>query len=123
MSLLTDGPHTVTIIPMVITGKTKYGTWATERGEGIVRSPENGNGVAVEPWGAGSLSGLESADETSINDQFSVRGVLPWEGGTKSIIVWDGNEYDQIGLPKEYTRGTRTQHFVVRMKRRSAPVQ
>lgn len=124
MSLLTAGPHTVTIFPMMITGKNKYGNWETERGEGIERSPENGRGVAVEPWGAGSLSGLEAADETSVNDQFTIRGELPWEGGTKSIISWNGAEYDQLGLPKEYTRGSyRTHHFVVRMKRRSAPVR
>lgn len=124
MSLLTDGPHTVTVIPMMITGKDKYGGWATERGEGIERSPENGRGVAVEPYGAGSLSGLEADDGSSVNDQFTVRGELPWEGGTKSIIVFNGDEYDQLGLPKEFTRGSsRTHHFVVRIKRRSAQVK
>lgn len=118
MSLLDSGPHTVTVIPMVITGKTKYGTWATTRGEGIVLT-----GVTVQPYGAGSLSGLESDDETSVNDQKIVRGVLPWPGGTKSIIIFEGEEFDQQGLPKEYTQGLRTQHYMVRIKRRRAAVK
>jgi len=123
MSLLTNGPHTVTIIPMVIDGKDKYGGWKLSRGEGIERSPENGRGVAVEPYGAGSLSGLEAEDGSSVNDQFTIRGELPWEGGVKSIIVYKGEEFDQMGLPKEFTRGSRTQHFLVRIKRRSAQVK
>lgn len=118
MSLLDNGPHTVTVHPMVITGKTKYGTWNTERGEGVTLE-----GVSVQPYGAGSLSGLESDDETSINDQKTVRGVLPWPGGTHSIVIFEGEEFDQVGLPKEYTQGLRTQHYMVRIKRRGATVK
>ena len=118
MSLLDSGPHEVTVYPQVVTGKNKYGTWNTERGEGVVLT-----GVSVQPYGAGSMSGLESDDETSINDQKTVRGVLPWPGGVHSIIVFEGEEFDQIGLPKEYTQGVRTQHYMVRIKRRGTAVK
>jgi hypothetical protein len=115
MSLL-DGPDTVTVYPQVITGKTKYGTWKTERGEGIVVEA-----VTVAPFGVGSFSDLESVD--SVNDQMTVKGIGEWPGGVKSIIEFEGVEYDQEGLPKEFTRGLRTQHYVVRIKRRGAEVK
>lgn len=118
MSLLDNGPHTVTVYPMVKSGKTKYGTHKLVRGAGIVLA-----NVTVQNYGAGSLSGLESDDETEVNDQKVIRGRLPWPGGTHSIILWDGVEWDQKGLPKEYVQGQRTQHFLVRIKRRSAPVK
>lgn len=118
MSLITQGPHTVTVYPMVITGKTKYGTWKTTRGAGIVL-----DNVRVENHGAGSLSALESEDGTTVNDQKKVKGALPWPGGTHSIVEFEGVEYDQVGLPKEYTQGERTQHYVVRLRRRGAEVK
>lgn len=118
MSLLSNGPHTVTVYPMVVTGRTKYGTWKTIRGEAIVL-----DNVRVENHGAGSLSGLESDDETQVNDQKNVRGILPWPGGTHSIVEFEGVEYDQMGLPKEYTEGFLTQHYLVRLKRRGAEVK
>lgn len=115
MSLL-DGPHTVTVIPMIIEGKTVYGTWKTVRGEGI-EVPF----VTVAPHGTGSFSDMESSN--TINDQMSVKGKGEWPGGVKSIVVFEGVEYDQEGLPKEFTRGVRTQHYVVRIKRRGAEVK
>lgn len=123
MSLLDNGPHTVTVYPMVVEGTNRYGNPILTRGEGIVLE-----GVSCEPYGAGSLSGLESEDETEINDQITVRGALTedrpaWPGGTHSIIDWDGVEYDQKGLAKHYTRGLRTKHFLVRIKRRGAEVK
>lgn len=123
MSLLTDGPHTVTVYPMVAEGKTRYGTPNLVRGPGIVLE-----GVTVQNYGAGSLSGLESEDETEVNDQKVVRGALTderphWPGGTHSIVEWEGEEWDCKGLAKEYTQGLRTKHFMVRLKRRRAEVK
>jgi hypothetical protein len=108
---------------MVAEGKTKYGTHNLVRGEGVVLSPETGTGVDVQNYGAGSLSGLESDDETSVNDQKVIRGRLPWPGGMHSIVLWNGVEWDCLGLPKEYTRGARTKHFMVRIRRRGAEVK
>lgn len=122
MSLL-DGPHTVTVYPMVVEGKDRYGKPILVRGEGIVLSPETDTGVDVQNYGAGSLSGLESDTEDSVNDQKTIRGRLPWPGGVHSIIEYEGVEYDQKGLAKEYKRGVRTQHFMVRVKRRGAEVK
>lgn len=118
MSLIDNGPHTVTVFPMILEGRDKYGNWNKVKGDGVVLE-----GVTVQNYGAGSLSGLESEDETSVNDQKVVRGVLPWPGGVHSIVEWNGVEYDQMGLPKEYTQGVRTQHFMVRIKRRGAQVK
>ena len=122
MTLLTNGPHTVTVYPMVGT-KNKYGTFDLTRGEGIVLE-----GVTVQNYGAGSLSGLESDEETSINDQKTLRGALTdelpaWPGGMHSIVDWEGVEYDCKGLAKEYKQGLRTKHFMVRLKRRGAEVK
>lgn len=116
--ILDNGPHTVTVIPMDTAGKDKYGGWKLVRG-----TPIELPSVSVQPYGAGSLSGLESDDETAVNDQLSIRGRLPWPGGTKSIVIYEGEEYDQQGLAKEYKQGYRTQHFLVRIKRRKAQVK
>lgn len=118
MSLLDNGPHTVIVYPMVVDGKTKYGTPNLVRGEGITL--EN---VTVQNYGSGSLSGLESDTEDSVNDQHVIRGKQIWPGGTHSIVEWDGVEYDQKGLAKEYRQGVRTGHFMVRVKRRGAEVK
>lgn len=118
MSLIHNGPHTVIVYPMIVSGRNKYGEWSYTRGEGI-----SVEGCTVQNYGAGSLSGLESEDETSINDQKVIRGSLPWPGGVHSIVEWEGVEYDQKGLPKEYGQGVRTNHFLVRIKRRSAEVK
>lgn len=123
MSLLDNGPHTVTVYPMVVEGKNRYGNPSLVRGEPIILE-----GVTVQAYGAGSLSGLEDDDETSVNDQHIVRGALNderphWPGGTHSIVEWDGVEFDQLGLAKERKQGLRTKHFQVRIKRRGAEVK
>lgn len=117
MTLL-EGPHTVTVYPMSVTGKTKYGTHKLVKGAGIIVEA-----VTVAPFGSGSFSNLESEDETSVNDTFTVKGQGIWPGGVKSIILYEGVEYDQEGLPKNHTRGVRTKHYVVRMRRRGAEVK
>lgn len=122
MSLLSDGPHTIIVYPMVKT-KNRYNAWELSKGAGITLE-----GVTVQNYGAGSLSGLESDDETAINDQKIVRGSLSeelphWPGGTHSIVEWEGVEYDCKGLAKEYIQGIRTKHFMVRLKRRGAEVK
>ena len=108
-------PHTVTVVPMIRT-RNKYGTYDLTRGEPIVKEE-----VSVQPFGGGTYGNLET--DSTINDQWTVRGSLPWPGGVKSIIIWEGVEYDQVGLPKEHTIGVGTQHFQVRMSRRGAEVK
>lgn len=117
MSLL-EGPHTVTVFPVSVLGKTKYGTHKTIRGAGIIVES-----VTVAPFGSGSFSNLEAEDEASVNDTFTVKGTGVWPGGVKSIILFNGKEYDQEGIPKVYDRGVRTKHYVVRMKARGAEVK
>lgn len=123
MSILDNGPHTVTVYPMVLQGKDRYGNPKKVRGLGVIME-----GVTVQNYGAGSLSGLEAEDGTSVNDQKTLRGSLnegrpTWPGGVHSIVEWEGVEYDQKGLAKEYTQGLRTKHFMVRLKRRGAEVK
>jgi hypothetical protein len=122
MSLL-RGNDTVIVIPKNATERTKYGTWKKVDGD-----PITVEGVDVQDYGAGSLSGLESDDETSVNDQKVIRGPITdefptWPGGTHSRIMYKGVEYDQLGLAKEYNRGYLTKHYLVRIKRRSAEVK
>lgn len=117
MSLL-DGPHTVTVIPMQRV-KNGYGTYDLVR-----QTPVPVKRVAVEPFNAGTYGDVEDEDSGDFNDQSIVRGRGIWPGGIKSIVVFEGVEYDTVGLPKKYVRGSkRTHHFQVRIKQRSAEVK
>lgn len=126
MSLL-DGPHTITVIPMT-KQKDRYGAYKFTRGTPVIVE-----GVGVDPYGSQSYAGLESDDGTSVNDQIVIRigrirlesqGLTEWPGGSHSIVVFDGVEYDQVGLPKVFQRGSKaTNHVKVRASRRSAEVK
>lgn len=109
--------QTVTVIPMVKV-KNKYGTWDLERGEPIEIEE-----VSVQPFGGGTVGNLEGADGTTIRDQFTVRGSGNWPGGVKSIVIYDGVEYDQEGLAKQHKIGINTRHFQVRIHARGAEVK
>jgi len=116
MSLL-DGPHTVIVIPMKRV-RNAYGTYTLVR-----QTPVPVKRVAVDPFAAGTYGTLES-DAGDFNDQLICRGRGEWPGGIKSIIKYDGHEYDTVGVPKIFKRGSRrTRHFVVRMKARGAEVK
>jgi len=119
MSLL-DGPHTVIVTPMNRT-KNAYGTYTLTR-----QTPVEVKRVAVDPFGAGTYGTLEGsgADDGDFNDQLIIRGRSKWPGGIRSIVEYEGREYDQVGEAKIFKRGSRrTHHFVVRIKARGAEVK
>ena len=116
MSLLDNGPHVVTVFPMVLQ-KTRYNTWRKVRGEGIKLE-----GVAVQPFGGGTQGNLETNDQ-QVNDQWTVRGRGVWPGGVHSIVEWNGEEFDQVGKVKAHTIGHFTKHYQVRIQARSAEVK
>lgn len=107
--------QSVTVIPMVRT-KNKYGTWDLDRGEPILVE-----GVSVQPFGGGTVGNLETED--TIRDQFTIRGTGTWPGGVKSIVIYEGVEYDQDGKAKDHRIGVNTRHFQVRIKARGAEVK
>lgn len=112
--------QTITVIPMVKV-KNKYGTYDLERGE-----PIDIDGVSVQPFAGGTVGNLESPDGTTVRDQYTVRGSLDnggWPGGVKSIVIFEGEEFDQDGKPKIHKIGVNTQHFQVRIKARGAEVK
>jgi len=118
MSLL-DGPHTVIVTPKV-KRRNAYGSYTLTDGDPITVRRVN-----VHPFGAGTYGTLEGSDDDGqFNDQFVVKGRGEWPGGIRSTIVFDGQEYDQVGVAKKYIRGSRrTNHWLVRMKARKTEVK
>lgn len=96
--------------------KNKYGTYDLVRGE-----PVELDEVSVQPFGGGTVGNLET--DTTVRDQFTIRGSKVWPGGVKSIVIYDGVEYDQDGKAKEHKIGVNTRHFQVRIKARGAEVK
>lgn len=119
MSLL-DGPHTVFVEPLRTNGRSKYGTYVKS-----YDPPVEVAHVAVDPHGSESYSGWEAKDESSVNDQITIRGRGVWPGGNQSIITFNGVKYDQKGEPKQFSHGRsgKTHHWKVRAARRSAEVK
>lgn len=97
--------------------RNRFNTWKLTRGE-----PIKVDDVTVQPFGAGTYGNLESGEGT-VRDQFTVRGKGVWPGGVHSIIVYQGKEYDQVGVAKEHIIGQFTKHYQVRMSARGAEVK
>lgn len=118
MSALTRGPDTVTCIPKVIVGKDR--TNSNVLGPG---TPKTYTGVSVQPAG---LAAFGSAEEPGyINADYVIfKALLPtWVGGPKSTVIWNGVEYDQVGVVKVFGRGVRTKHEVIKLKARGTEVK
>ena len=41
-----------------------------------------------------------------------------WPGDSRSIIYWDGAEWETIGAPQHFQVGHRTRHWAITVKRR-----
>lgn len=112
MSLRHRQPHTIVVIPMVKT-RDQYGEWALTRGRPVsIR-------CAVQP--------LESVEANALDVQVSttrrVIGFVDWPGGPKSIVQWDGREWDADGEQRPYRMGRNTKHFDVLITARTAEVK
>lgn len=117
MSIITR--TSVFVIPMVVE-KTKYGTYKRIRGEQV-----EVKGVTVQPFNAGTVGNLEAPEEDEVpKDQFTIKGHnTVWPGGTHSIVVYNGQEYDQVGGVKYFRIGQFTKHWQIRIKGRTAEVK
>lgn len=118
MSALTNGPDTVTCIPRVIIGQDRTGSNKLGPGTPVVY-----RGVSVQAAGLAAFGSAE--DPGYINSDFIVmKAWLPrWVGGPHSTVIWNGVEYDQVGVVRPFGRGRRTKHEVIKLKARGTEVK
>ena len=112
MSLRFRQPHTIVVIPMVNV-RDRYGDWALTRGTPVTVQ------CAVQP-----LESLEAqALDVQVTTTRRVIGFVDWPGGPKSIVQWDGREWDCEGEQRPYRMGRNTKHFDVLITARTAEVK
>jgi hypothetical protein len=118
VSALTNGPDTVTCIPRVVVGQDRTGS--NKLGPG---TPHTYSGVSVQPAGLAAFGSAE--DPGYINaDYIIMKAITPaWVGGPHSTVMWNGEEYDQVGVVKRFMRGRRTKHEVIKLKARGTEVK
>lgn len=118
MSALNTGPDTVTVRTMIVVSKDRTG--ANVLGPGPSKTY---TGVSVQPAGL-SAFGKAEANNVIDADYVLYKGYEPaWIGGPHSIVVWEGQEFDQVGIVKRYHRGRRTKHEVISLKARGTAVK
>ena len=118
MSALTNGPDTVICKTMVVVGKDRAGS--NVLGPGLARTYK---GVSVQPAGL-SAFGKDEVNNVIDADYIIMKADSPaWIGGPHSIVIWNGQEYDQVGIVKKFGRGRRTKHEVVKIKARGTAVK
>ena len=101
MSLLTSGPHVVTVTPRPGIRGGRYNTF--QRADGTP--------VKVRGW-------MSERDAS-----FLFLAPLPWPGGPHSRVTWEGREFDQQGPARRSTRSPRTAHVEVTLTARSQEVK
>jgi len=118
MSALNSGPDTVTCIPRVITGKDRTGSNVLGPG-----TPVTYKGVSVQPAGLAAFGSAE--DPGYVNaDYIILKAYEPaWVGGPHSTVMWEGEEYDQVGVVKKFHRGKRSRHEEIKLKARGVEVR
>ena len=122
MSALTRGPHTVVCTPRIVIGQDRTGS--NKLGPGPSKTY---TGVYVAPAGLAAFGQAEDVRTggTVVNSDYVImKALVPrWVGGPHSIITWDGNEYDQVGVVRTYSRGARTKHEIIKLKARGTEVK
>lgn len=121
MSLLTNGPDTVTVKTQVVVGKDRTGS--NKLGPGPSKTY---TGVSVQPAGLAAFGRAEDDRYgTQVNVDFVIMKALTpaWIGGPHSIVVWNGEEYDQVGVVRTHGRGRATKHQVIKLKARGTQVK
>lgn len=118
MSALTSGPDTVVCTPKVIIGQDRTGS--NKLGNG---TPVTYRGVSVQPVGLSAFAQAETP--VYINaDYLVIKAWEPaWVGGPKSTVVWNGVEYDQVGVVRRFGRGRHTRHEEIKLKARGSEVK
>lgn len=121
VSLLENGPHTVTVYPKVKT-KNQYNSWDFVDGPPVVM-----NRVAVQPMGASPTKPVSETVETDLTDQvrtnLRVIGIGSWPGGPNSHVIVEGRDYDQKGEVAVFDMSPRTAHWMVILQARSVEVK
>lgn len=118
MSALTSGPDTVTCIPRVIVGQDRTGSNVLGPG-----TPVTYRNVSVQDAGLGAF-GKPEQNNVIDADYVIYKPYTPaWVGGPHSTVIWDGVEYDQVGIVKRNHRGSRTKHEVIKIKARGTEVK
>ena len=118
MSALTSGPDTVTCIPRVVIGQDRTGS--NKLGPG---TPVTYRGVSVQPAGLAAFGSAE--DPGYINADYVIfKAFTPaWTGGPHSTVMWNGDEYDQVGVVKRFGRGRRSRYEEIKLKARGTEVR
>lgn len=118
MSLLTSGPDTVICLPRVIVGQDRTGSNVLGPGE-----PVTYYGVSVQPAGLAAFGRAEDPGYVNV-DYVLLKAPEPaWVGGPHSTVMWNGVEYDQVGVVKIFGRGRRSRHEEVKLKARGVEVK
>ena len=112
MSLFTTNPHRVQVRPATLV----EGDLASRVALG---DPITVDRVSIQPLGS-------TESETNSTDEYKVIGRGVWPGGTHArITVITGphkGEYDQQGEAVVHGMSPRTEHYVVRLRRRGQEV-
>ena len=118
MSALTNGPDTVTCRTQVVVGKDRTGSNVLGPGPSKTYT-----GVSVQPAGL-SAFGKAEADNVIDADYIIMKAPDPaWIGGPHSVVEWNGELYDQVGIVKRYHRGRRSKHEVISLKAQGTAVK
>lgn len=118
MSALTNGPDTVTCRTQIVVGQDRTGSNVLGPGPS-----ETYHGVSVQPAG---LSAFGKDEENNIIDADYIIMKAPtpaWIGGPHSVVEWEGELYDQVGIVKRFRRGRRTKHEVIKIKAQGTAVK
>lgn len=90
-------------------------------------TPTTYTGVYVAPAGLAAFGQAEDVRSGGVvvNADYTIMKALEplWVGGPHSTVIWDGVEYDQVGVPRTYSRGRKTKHQVIKLKARGVEVR
>lgn len=118
MSALTNGPDTVTVTTMIAVAKDRVGS--NVLGPGPKRTY---SGVSVQPAGL-SAFGKAEANNVIDADYVIYKALEPaWIGGPHSVIDWNGQQFEQVGIVKRFGRGRRSRHEVIKIQARGTAVK
>ena len=99
MSLLDNGPDTVTVTPRTaVAGRAGTTDWT-------LGTPQAVPGGRVQ--------------ETDVQGGYRWIGRGPWPGGPHSLVTWDGRDFDQVGEPLTRRASAGVEHVEVTLRARS----
>lgn len=107
MSLLLNGPHSLTVIPQVRTKGSMGSQW-------VDGTPVNLSRQGIQPVSSTETQNLGGAETTL---RYRVFGKTGWPGGARSkVVVTEGpyvGSYTQVGAATVHGMSPTTSHYVV----------